>query len=266
MLGVALLAGSAWGAPAAAQAPAAGSAIGDVPADAWFITRSPAQASASDLGTAGLAALGAGVALLLDEPVHDWLHSEPFPVRVLAPFGEDGPLGFTGRTTLFLLPLSLALWTAGHVTSSPDLRDAGLGCGTSNLTTTLTRRLLASLLGRLRPEVHEGAFRFQLFAFGDWEARSFFGGHASNIMSCAAFFNHRFDMGPAGPALYAFAGGVGAARIVDEAHWTSDTYTGMVYGYAVGRNVAQRSLDRSREASGERSMQPMAWIGWRIRL
>lgn len=233
--------------PAAAQDRSVGSDMKNIGRDFWFILSSPAHASAKDVRTAGLAAAGAGVALMLDEPIHDWMHTDPLIAKALGPFGESSPVSIMGRTWFFLLPLSVGMYGAGHAFGSDNLRDAGLGCATSNITTTLTRTGTALLVGRMRPGVHRGAFQFELFAFGDWNQRSFPGGHASNIMSCASYFNRRFDLGAAGPTLYALAAAVGFARIVDEAHWTSDSVTGMAYGYSVGRNIADRFLDRHRK-------------------
>lgn len=240
--------------PAVAQDRSVGSDLKDIGRDFWFILSSPAHAGGKDLRTAGFAAAGAGVALLLDEPIHDWMHTDPLIAKALGPFGESSPVSIMGRTWFFLLPLSVGMYGAGHAFGSDDLRDAGLGCATSNLTTTLTRASTSLLIGRLRPGVHRGAFEFELLAFGDWNQRSFPGGHASNIMSCASYFNHRFDLGAAGPALYALAAGVGLARIVDEAHWTSDSLTGMAYGYSVGRNIADRFLDRRTNRQAAPSM------------
>ena len=63
-------------------------------------------------------------------------------------------------------------------------------------------------------------------------------------MSCITFWNRRFDLGLAEPVLYGLAGAVGAGRIIDEAHWTSDTVFGLGYGHAVGRDVARQQQDR----------------------
>jgi membrane-associated phospholipid phosphatase len=246
--------------PAAAQDRSVGSDLKNIGRDFWFILSSPGHASGRDLKTAGLAAAGSGIALMLDEPIHDWMHTDPLIAKALGPFGESSPVSIMGRTWFFLLPLSIGMYGAGHAFGSDNLRDAGLGCATSNLATTLTRASTSLLVGRLRPGVHRGAFEFELFAFGDWNQRSFPGGHASNIMSCASYFNRRFDLGIAGPAIYGLAGGVGLARIVDEAHWTSDTVTGMAYGYAVGRNIADRFLDRQRRRQNGLSL-PSLHVG-----
>jgi membrane-associated phospholipid phosphatase len=183
----------------------------------------------------------------------------------LAPFhlfGESSPLNLLGRTFV-LQTVSLAMYAAGHAFDEPDLRAAGFGCTASNVSTTLSRGAISLLLGRQRPREGGGPYVLEPLAFGDWSMRSFFGGHAANIMSCASFWNHRFDLGAAGPAVYAAAGLVGGARVVDEAHWLSDTILGLAYGFAIGKGVAARSRARSPEAQIMEAAG--VTVGWQIR-
>jgi membrane-associated phospholipid phosphatase len=259
-----LLASAACVAAADGQERSAGGDLEDMWRDGRFIVTAPASASAGDLKMAGVLAGIAGALLFVDEPIHQWLHRDPFVAKLIRPFDEDGPVAIMGRTWYFLLPLSAAMYGAGHAFDSDDLLDAGLGCATANVTTTLTRSLAALLIGRDRPGVHRGPFRFELLAFGGWDQRSFPGGHASNIMSCASFWAHRFDLGIAGPPLWALAGGIGSARVLDDAHWTSDTFVGMAYGFAVGRSIADRFLDRQAQRQAERSLQPGLTLRWKI--
>lgn len=230
--------------------------------DFWYVVSAPGHATSADLQTAGLVATGFGVLLLVDEPLQQWLREHPksVAVRAAGPFREHSLISLLGRTRQALLPLSAVLYGAGLAFDSDGLRDAGIGCAATNVTTTLTRTLTSLLIGRLRPGSNGGAFVFEPLAFGGWEMRSFPGGHASNVMSCASFFNHRFDLGLAEPAIYGLAAGVGAARIVDEAHWASDTFVGMAYGYSVGKAMAARYSNRE----AERSAQPQLTLGWRI--
>jgi membrane-associated phospholipid phosphatase len=259
-----LLASAACPPRAAGQDRSVGGDLNDLWRDARFIVTAPADASSGDLATTGILAGIAGTLLLADEPIHQWLHSDPFITKVIRPFDEDGPVAIMGRTWFFLLPLSAGFYGAGHLFDSTNMRDAGLGCATANVTTTLTRSLAALLIGRDRPGVHRGPFQFELFAFGDWNRRSFPGGHASNIMSCASFWAHRFDLGIAEPALWTLAGGIGVARVLDDAHWTSDTFVGMSYGYAVGRNIAHRFRHREAQRQTERSLQPGLVLRWKF--
>jgi membrane-associated phospholipid phosphatase len=63
-------------------------------------------------------------------------------------------------------------------------------------------------------------------------------------MSCATFWAERFEMGWWGAPVYAVAGAIGIGRMADGGHWTSDTVLGGILGYAVGREIARRSLAR----------------------
>ena len=73
----------------------------------------------------------------------------------------------------------------------------------------------------------------------------------ANIMACATSLSTRFDLGVGEPLLYGFAAAVGVGRIIDRGHWASDQVVGVVFAYAIGREVAMRQryrLARSREA------------------
>ena len=232
--------------------------------DAWFIVSAPTHATEADWKTTALLTGGVAASMLLDEPARDVLQADPRSTlrRVLSLFGESSPVNLYGRTK-FLLPLSAALYGAGWAADSNDLRDAGFGCLTANVTTTLTRVVVSSVTGRARPSEDRGAFDFELFAgFGNWPRRSFPGGHGANAFACTSFWANRFDLGIAEPALYAVAAGTSFARVADDAHWLSESFTGMAYGYAVGKGVAGRYLQRERER--ERSVQPTLYLVWRI--
>jgi hypothetical protein len=84
---------------------------------------------------------------------------------------------------------------------------------------------------------------------------SFPGGHVANIAACASFLGNRFSMGFVEPAMWAVVAGVGVGRMVDRRHWTSDTMLGVLLGYAAGKEVAKRSLDRH---SGDRASPVMS--------
>jgi hypothetical protein len=52
-------------------------------------------------------------------------------------------------------------------------------------------------------------------------------------------------MGWGEPLVWALATGVAVARTVDERHWASDTFVGSAFGFAAGRLIAQRHLERA---------------------
>ena len=120
------------------------------------------------------------------------------------------------------------------------------GCAAAYGAESVSRTALYRLVARTRPRNANGdQYDFDVPGSDDWNRHSFFGGHAANIMACATFWNHRFSLGAAEPLLYALAGAVGAARIADRRHWTSDTVLGEIYGYAIGRAVARRARQRA---------------------
>jgi membrane-associated phospholipid phosphatase len=207
--------------------------------DVAQVWSAPARIDNGDL--AGFATLmgATGVALLIDEPLAAWLRAHPdaAPVRLLAPFREGRPLNMLGRS-YFLTGTSALLFVAGALADDVDLRNAGRGCASSVAATTFSRHLVARMLGRTRPRDGRGAFVIRPFAWGDWTLRSFPGGHAANAMSCVTFWNRRFELGWAEPVLYGLAAAVGAGRMADGAHWTSDTVFGLGFGHAIGRDVA----------------------------
>jgi membrane-associated phospholipid phosphatase len=213
--------------------------------DVLHVWSAPAHMDAADLpGIATLLGV-TGVAMMVDEPVLAWVRANPdaLPVKILRPFREGEPLNMLGRS-YFLMGTSTALFIAGMVDDDVDLRNAGRGCATAVAATTFSRHLIARMLGRTRPRDNQGAFIIRPFAWGDWGMRSFPGGHGANAMSCITFWNRRFDLGVAEPILYGVASAVGVGRIIDEAHWTSDTAFGLGYGHAVGRDVARQQQNR----------------------
>lgn len=252
----------------AAASPAPAQSVGEdaewILESIGFIWSAPARTGSADLlPIGGVLAASAG-AFLVDAAVADWVRRNPdaAPARALRPFGEHSPLTFLGYTVT-LQALSAAMYGLGHAVDSANLREAGIGCSASNLATTTTRMTIAIAAGRVRPSSSRNPFVFDPLAFSDWERQSFFGGHAANIMSCASFWNHRFDLGAAGPVLYALAGAIGGARIIDEAHWLSDTILGLAYGYAIGKGIAARSRSRFRDI--EAAADPVIRLGWQIR-
>ena len=245
---------------AAAQEKSVGRDFEAAGKDMLWVWSSPVRFEAEDLEGLGMVAAASGVTLLVDEHVRRWTieHPDALPVRLLTPFREASPINLIGRTK-FLQPLSAAMYLAGWVLDEPDLRAAGIGCSATNVSNTLMRHSMALLLGRKRPSLEEGAYQFEPLAFGEWENRSFPGGHAANAITCISFWNHRFDLGAAEPLLYMLGGLVGFARILDDAHWTSDSVVGLSIGVAVGKGVAGRQLGRRADT------EPIMRVGVRVR-
>lgn len=216
--------------------------------DALYIWTAPFHADADDLPAMAGVASATLLAGAVDGAVMEWVRDHPraLPVRALEPFREGEPLSTIGLAKPLLM-VSAVLYGVGWTADSDALREAGVGCAVSDLTATTTRHLLARLVGRLRP-AYGGPYVFELFRWSEWRMRSFPGGHAANIMACTAFWSNRFDLGAAEPALYLLATGISLGRIVDEAHWLSDTVFGAAWGWAIGAEVADRMAARDPEA------------------
>jgi membrane-associated phospholipid phosphatase len=203
--------------------------------------------------TLGLVIATSGATLLVDDDLDGWIvaHPDAGLIAALQPFRVNDSFNLedmgSGRT---LIGAAAALYLTGLVFGSEGLRDAGIGCATAEKSQTLLRGGVYKLISRSRPMAAEGdAFRFDVPG-GDWYSRSFWGGHAANIMSCASFIHHRFRLGLAEPLFMGLATGVGLGRVADRAHWLSDTVVGMAAGYFMGRTVARRQLERQAEREG----------------
>jgi membrane-associated phospholipid phosphatase len=212
--------------------------------DILSIWASPFDASGRDwLLTA--AAFGAfGASMLADQSVSDWAienDSSAF-FRALKPVRRGGKL-FSGK---YVVPPVAAVYVIGIALKNQDLRDFVTGCMTSWAAESFPRKGVAHLFGRARPDTFpDDPQHWKLGGGDDWMMRSFPAGHFANALACATYWNKRFHLGAAGPAVYALAYAVGIGRLADKAHWTSDSVIGGVLGYAVGKEIAQRAVDRN---------------------
>jgi hypothetical protein len=222
--------------------------------DILHVWSSPLHADRDEWTTFAASAAFVGATLLIDDDVDRAMIRHPRSVfmRGLAPFRE------AHETELFnlgsgnrLQPLSGVLYVLGFAFDSRALRDAGLGCASTQQASILVHHGAYALISRERPlTAHGDPYLFELGA-GPWSEHSFYGGHAGNIMGCVTYWNERFDLGVAEPLLYVLATGVGLGRVADRRHWLSDTITGMLIGHAFGRVVARRARARASASDGQ---------------
>jgi membrane-associated phospholipid phosphatase len=215
--------------------------------DILSVWGSPFDASARDWGLVALALGAFGASMLADQEVSDWAirNENSAGFRALSPLRRGGEL-FSGK---YVVPPVAALYVVGIATKNQGMRDFVMGCMSSWMAQGAVRRVAAYSFGRARPDtMPNDPQHWELGAGKDnWMMRSFPAGHFANAMGCATFANKRFNLGVAEPVLYAVAIGVGAGRLADEAHWLSDSVIGGILGYAVGSEVARRSLARKAE-------------------
>src|SRR4051812_37699681 len=166
---------------------------------------------------------------------------------------RQGGIAFSGKT---VTPVVVGVYALGLVLNNRDIRDGVWGCVASYVSGSVLRnQIFYRAIVRERPDSarhHEvtappaqqgDQYNFKLGDEG-WGGHSFPAGHVANIASCASFLTNRFSMGVVEPALWIVTAGVGVGRQVDRRHWTSDTMIGIVFGYAIGKEVARRSLER----------------------
>ncbi len=215
--------------------------------DILHVWASPIHADRDEWMVFAASAAFVGATLIIDDDVQRVMARHPRSafMRGLEPFREEH------KTELFnlgsgkrLQPLSGVLYLLGFAFDSRALRDAGLGCASTQQANILVHHGSYAIISRERPLTAKDQYEIQLGA-GPWRQHSFYGGHAGNIMGCVTYWNERFDLGPAEPMLYLLAFGVGLGRVADQRHWLSDTFTGMLVGHAFGRVIARRARARA---------------------
>lgn len=241
--------------PASAQS--VGKMLGDdakyAAQDIWHVYKAPFNASGKDWAMFGGTVALSGLMMFADKPVEKWAQANDSAAafKIIEPLRRGGWL-FSGK---YVVPPAAALYVVGLATKSQGLRDGVIGCAASWGGQSPPRKMFYRLVGRLRPEsspddnqVWDIPNRSPTNKEG-WQWRSMPSGHFANAMGCASFLAHRFDMNGWETLVYGIAAGVGVGRSLDHAHWMSDHVIGGAFGYAVGKEVARRSLNRKRAAS-----------------
>jgi membrane-associated phospholipid phosphatase len=232
--------------------------VGAGVSDMLYVWGAPARGDRRDWAGAGLAAAAVLAAGAADRSVNRWVVAHPSSAAIdaLRPFreGEDVPLVDLGSPRR-IHPLAGALYLAGFVADSRDLRDAGMGCATALQAQATVHALVLEAVQRERPLTAAGDPYDVGWGGGPWERHAFYSGHAANVMSCVSYWNGRVRLGAAEPVLYALALGIGLARMPDQRHWASDIVTGSVLGYAVGTTAGRRGRRRAERDRGARGAE-----------
>ena len=224
--------------------------------DVWAVWTSPFRAAPRDWMSAGLVIAGSVAIAPFDDNVDRWMvrTQDEAAWSVLKEVREDGR-AFTGQ---YLTPAAGLTLIYALATKNTKIQEGLFGCLASYASGSVVRNyVLYYLVGRERPDSSRSdsitsppagdgdQYNFSFPGKSQWGMHSLPAGHAANIMACATYLNKRFDMGPVEPVLYALTFGIGAGRLVDRRHWTSDTFLGMGFGYVIGREIAKRSLNRT---------------------
>lgn len=227
--------------------------------DVWAVWTSPFRAGPKDWLTAGLIVGASAAASPLDDDIDRWMvrHKDNFAGGSLKELREGG-LAFSGK---YITPVAAGALVYALATKNTKIQEGIFGCLASYTSGSLLRNyVIYPLVSRERPEIKgttsPPAAQGDQYKFdfpGEFDAKglhSLPAGHAANIISCTSFLNNRFEMGIVEPALYLVTAGIGVGRMVDRRHWNSDTMVGMAFGYAIGRQIAHRSLNRAMNTQG----------------
>lgn len=223
--------------------------------DVWAVWTSPVHARGKDWMIAGSTVAVAALTSVWDDDVDRWMveHRNASQWSALREVREGG-VAFSGKT---ITPIAIGTLAIGLITKNHAIQDGIFGCVASYTAGSVLRNQVAyRLIARRRPAPDKNApdppaadgddqYDMELPGQSDWGQHSLPAGHAANVIACASFLNHRFSMGVVEPALYLIGTSVGVGRLVDRRHWTSDTVLGLVFGYAIGKEVATRSSSRA---------------------
>lgn len=239
---------------------------------------SPFRGSGKDYLIAGGVLVGAAALSPLDDDVDRWAvrNRDRGVLDAIRPLRRGGEFYSLNKAT----PYVGGLYLVGLATKHRGIRDGIFGCAAAyGANTTIRHQVVYRLIGRNRPDtlrdrpegyLPPGAtqgdqyeFRLPASGYGD---HSFPGGHVATMATCATFLSHRFEMGVVEPVLAVLVAGMGVGRLADQGHWLSDQVVGVVFGYAVGREVARRQKRRlEREKMGatvvETASRPGPYIG-----
>jgi membrane-associated phospholipid phosphatase len=251
--------------PALLPAQSVGKMLGDdlknFGGDVWAVWISPFRATPQGWLTTGLMVAGSAAISPLDDNVDRWMvrNEGNSAWSALHALREDGGALFSGK---YVTPAAGLALVYSLATKDRKIQEGIFGCAASYVSGSVLRNyVLYALVGRERPDssrtdsitsppASEGdQYNFTFPGKKAWGMHSMPAGHAANIMACATFLNTRFEMGIVEPVLYVVTAGIGVGRLVDRRHWTSDTFLGMAFGYAIGREVAKRSLVRANQGA-----------------
>jgi membrane-associated phospholipid phosphatase len=224
--------------------------------DVWAVWTSPFRSAPRDWMSVGLVIAGSAAISPFDDEVDRWMvrNKDEAAWSVLKEVREGGK-AFSGT---YLTPAAGLTLVYALATKNTKIQEGLFGCLASYTSGSVIRNYVVYyLIGRERPDSsrddnvtsppadQDDQYHFKIPGKSDWGMHSLPAGHAANIMSCATYLNTRFEMGYVEPALYALTLGIGAGRLVDRRHWSSDTFLGMGFGYVIGREIAKRSLSRA---------------------
>lgn len=134
------------------------------------------------------------------------------------------------------------VFAASLVTPNTRFQDAAFTSLQSLAYAGAVTGALKNVIGRFRPEVGDGAYRFAPLSGNT----SFPSGHTTAVFAIITPWVHYYP-NAATYGLFALGTGTAVARIALDKHWPTDVMTGAAIGFFTGRYLARRHQKQSGE-------------------
>lgn len=203
--------------------------------DTEYILSRPMQWEAAEWKKFSLYMAGIGSILLLDDEIYDGIQRNRTEAtsdvaRVVQEFGSFPSFGIMG-----------AFYVGGAMLDNYKAKTVAMDAfAASFISAGLITSSLKVIAGRSRPEDNEGTYRFQPFG----GHHSFPSGHTTQAFSLASVIAGHYDEWWVDMLAYGIAGGVGLARIEQEAHFPSDVVASAIIGTVVGKTIVRYNNNR----------------------
>lgn len=173
---------------------------------------------------------GVGSILLLDDEIYDSIQrnrnsATSDVAEVVQEFGSFPSFGIMG-----------AFYLGGALLDNNKAKAVAMDAFAASLVSAgIITTSLKVIIGRSRPGDDEGTYRFQPFG----GHHSFPSGHTTQAFSLASAVAEHYEEWWIDTIAYGIAGGVGLARVEQEAHFPSDVVAGALIGTIVGKAIVR---------------------------
>lgn len=198
--------------------------------DAGYILSEPLRWETKEWRRFSLYTAGIGSILLLDDEIYDVIQrnrteATSDTAKVIEEFGSYPSFGIMG-----------AFYLGGAMFDNYKAKEVAIDAFAASLVSAgIITTSLKVIAGRSRPQDDEGTYKFQPFG----GRRSFPSGHTTQAFSLASVIAEHYDGWWIDAISYGIAGGVGLARVEQEAHFPSDVVAGALIGAIVGKAIVR---------------------------
>lgn len=198
--------------------------------DTEYTLSRPMQWEAAEWKKFSLYMAGIGSILLLDDEIYDGIQRNRTEAtsdvaKGIEEFGSFPSFGIMG-----------AFYLGGAMLDNYEAKTVAMDAfAASFISAGLITSSLKVIAGRSRPDEGDSTYRFQPFGGHS----SFPSGHTTQAFSLASVIAGHYDEWWVDALSYGIAGGVGLARIEQEAHFPSDVVAGAIIGTIVGKTIVR---------------------------